>query len=112
MKYKMIIVELVVFWSPSLHTTASFNLLTVARRRQNGRKQTKWVQHLEHPVHARVVVQWYGGSGVEQEHPHAEHVCLADVHVGDRGVLTPRRCRARGGFSGDDFQVGSPDLRY
>lgn len=50
---------------------------------------------LQHPVHARVVVQRYGGSGAQQEHPHAEHLRLADVHVGDRGALEPRCPGAR-----------------
>ena len=64
---------------------------------------------LEHPVHVRVVVQRDGGAGPQQEHPHAEHLRLADVHVGDRGALELRRPGARFAFPGSDLQVRRPD---
>ncbi|CAB1460885.1 unnamed protein product [Pleuronectes platessa] len=43
-----------------------------------------------------VVVQRYGGAGPQQEHPHAEHLRLADVHVVMR--RTSARLRASGDY--------------
>lgn len=38
-----------------------------------------------------MIVERNGGPSLQQEHTHAEHLCLADVHVADRGALQPRR---------------------
>lgn len=75
-------------------------------------QHTCGVRDLEHPVHARVVVQRDGGPGPEQEDPHAEHLRLADMHVGDRGALEPRCPGAGFAFPGTDFQVGGPERSH
>lgn len=54
------------------------------------------VEHLQHAVHARVVVQRDAGAAPQQEHAHAEALRLADVHVADgRHHAGPREPPAR-----------------
>lgn len=62
-----------------------------------------------------MVVQRYGGAGPQQEHPHAEHLRLADVHVGDRrgAVLERQRGgRAAVGSPRGELQVRRPHFRH
>lgn len=73
------------------------------------------VEDFEHAVHARVVVQRDGGAAFQQEHPHAELVRLADVHVGDRRhsvVVRVRPRRAVLGSPRDELQVSRSDFRH
>lgn len=56
-----------------------------------------------------MVVQRDGGAGPQQEHPHAERLRLADVHVRDRGALEPRRPGAALAPAGIELQVRGPD---
>lgn len=73
------------------------------------------VQHFEHPVHPRVVVEGDGGAALQQEHPHAELVRLADVHVGDRGRAGVVEGGTRGAVIGpprDELQVWSSHFRH
>lgn len=56
-----------------------------------------------------MVVERNGGPARQQEHPHAEHLRLADVHVADRGALQPRRRRRARVAPGSDFKVRRSD---
>lgn len=66
------------------------------------------VEHLEHAVHARVVVQRDGRAALEQEHAEAEAVSLVDVHIGDRRQVGWQRLQR--GLPGGDVQVFRADL--
>lgn len=66
------------------------------------------VEHLEHAVHARVVVQRDGCAALEQEHAEAEAVRLVNVHVGNRWQVG--RQGLQRGLARDDVQVLGADL--
>lgn len=53
------------------------------------------VEHLEHAVHARVVVQRDARAALEQEDAQAEAVGLVDVHVSDRREVARQWLRQR-----------------
>lgn len=66
------------------------------------------VEHLEHAVHARVVVQRDGRAALEQEHAEAEAVRLVDVHVGNGWQVGWQRLQR--GLARGDIQVLCADL--
>lgn len=66
------------------------------------------VEHLEHAMHARVVVQGDRRAALEQEYAEAEAVRLVDVHVGNGWQVG--RQRLQRGLARGDIQVLSADL--
>lgn len=66
------------------------------------------VEHLEHAVHARVIVQRDRRAALEQEHAETEAGRLVDVHVGDRRQVG--RERLQRGLARGDVQVLGADL--
>lgn len=66
------------------------------------------IEHLEHAMHARVVVERDGCAALKQEHAEAEAVSLVDVHIGDGRQVGWQRLQR--GLARGDVQVLCADL--